>query len=161
MNNTANAFIYGATQSIGDTAIAATLTAARWGVMGWEFVTQPAAIKTYRWVGAMTVALAQLAFWSAVWVMAQVKDWVDGEVAAALPQPVDHIVEANEMVEVDPFCPTVNPLPVAQPAAKPTLAQLRKRCIAHNKALPAGAPRRIARAARLTKAETLNTLSKI
>ena len=115
------------------TVAPAMSTTVRWGVVGWEFVTQPAAIKTYRWVGAMTVALAQLAFWSAVWVMAQVKDWVDSEVAAALP--------------------------VAQPVAKPTLAQLRKRCIDHNKALPKGDPRRIARAARLTKAEALEALA--
>ena len=136
------------------TVAPAMSTAARWGVLGWQFVTQPAAIKTYRWAGAMTVAIAQLAFWSAVWVMAQVKDWVDGEVAAALPQPVDHIVEANEMVEVDPFCPTVNPI-----LSGLTLAELRRRCIAHNKALPAGDPRRIARAARLNKAEALAALA--
>jgi hypothetical protein len=131
------------------TVAPAALTITRWGVMGWQFVTQPQAVATYRWVGAMTVALVQLAFWSAVWVVAKAQQWAASEVSAALPSAAP---------EVDPFCPTVNPLPVVQPAAKPTLAELRKRCIDHNKALPQGDTRRIARAARLNKADAIAAL---
>jgi hypothetical protein len=67
--------------------------------LSWAFVTQPEAIKRYRWVGAMTVALAQLAFWSAVWVFAQTKEWVDTQVAEAQ----DHTLpmEAVEPLTMD------------------------------------------------------------
>lgn len=67
--------------------------------LSWAFVTQPEAIKTYRWVGAMTVALAQLAFWSAVWVFAQVKAWVDAQVAEAQDHSLQ--MEAVEPLTVD------------------------------------------------------------
>ena len=143
-------FSYGATQSIGDTAIAAALTAARWGVLGWDWYTDaffsPAAARRYRLVGEILghcLILAVIGY-----RMAQ--QWAKSEVDGALPEPAP---------VVDPFCPTVNPLPVAQPIAKPTLAELRKRCIDHNKALPKGDPRRIARAARLTKVEALEALA--
>jgi hypothetical protein len=69
--------------------------------LSWAFVTQPEAITRYRWVGAMTVALAQLAFWSAVWVFAKTKEWVDTEVSDAqdLSLPVE-AVEPLTVVEV-------------------------------------------------------------
>ena len=54
----------------------------------------------------------------------------------------------------------VMPAPKA-PAKEPTLAQLRKRCIEHNKSLPAGDPRRIARAGHLNRAQALAALGKI
>jgi hypothetical protein len=67
--------------------------------LSWAFVTQPEAIKRNRWVGAMTVALAQLAFWSAVWVFAQVKDWVDAQVIEA--QDLTLPVEPADPLTVD------------------------------------------------------------
>jgi hypothetical protein len=154
MNTTANAFIYGATQSIGDTAIAATLTAARWGVMGWEWYCatffSPAATRRYRLIGEILGHCMILAIIG--WRMAQ--QWAASEVSAALP---------GAAPEVDPFCPSINPLPVAQPTFTPaligaTLASLRKQCIAYNATLPQGDTRRIARAARLTKAEAIAAL---
>ena len=67
--------------------------------LSWAFVTQPEAIKAYRWVGAMTVALAQLAFWSAVWVFAQVKEWVDAQVSRA--QDISIPVKPADPLTVD------------------------------------------------------------
>ena len=168
---TRNAFFYGMTESIGETAITYSLTAARWGVLGYDFLTSDDAKVTYRWVGSMAVALGQLAFWSVVWAYAKTAEWAEAEVQSCIPtEPTeapaaDHIVDATEMVEADPFSPTVNPAYAAVAATiptnakQPTTAELRKRCIAYNSTLPAGDPRRIAGAARLTKAQALAALA--
>ena len=193
----ANYFRTAAIDSLGDTAIAATLTAARWGVIGWEWYTESffsaKAKARYEWVGQILACLAMACYIAGkasreLVAQTELQHWVDAQVAEALPQPQrlipaapsqrllapapepvdplpanDHFVNTNKMVEADPFCPTVNPLPVSVdpvPAlAQMTLAQLRKRAIAHNASLPAGHPNRIARAARLTKAEALRALA--
>jgi hypothetical protein len=175
--STRNAFAYGIAQSLGDTAVTYTLTAARWGVLTYDFLTCDDAKQTYRWVKDMTIALGQLAFWSAVWAYAKTQSWVDAEVSAALPATA----------EVDPFDPAINPLEVEHPfvdgtpvvamateiappvtlvvpvteAKPPTTAQLRKRCQDYNKTLPKGDERRINRAARLTKEQALAALAKV
>jgi hypothetical protein len=127
----------------------------------------------------MTIALGQLAFWSAVWAYAKTQSWVDAEVSAALPATA----------EVDPFDPDINPLeiehpfvedapvvtmaaaiappvatltvPVTEKAKQPTTAQLRQRCIDYNNTLPKGDPRRIKRAGHLTKQQALAALAKV
>jgi len=109
-----NHFHYGITQSIGDTAIAATLTAARWGVLGFDWYTDtffsPAAARRYRAIGQCIGFAAVVAVALGMTVRIYLQSWVDSEVEGALPD--DHIVEANEMV--DPFAPEVNPLPVSE-----------------------------------------------
>ena len=178
----ANYFRTAAIDSLGDTAIAYTLTATRWGVIGWEWYTESffsaKAKARYEWVGQILACLAMTCYIAGkasreLVAQTELQHWVDAQVAEALPQPQRLLAPAPEPVDplpaevapvaaemtVDPFCPTVNPLPVSVdpvPAlAEMTLAQLRKRAIAHNASLPKGHPNRIARAARLTKAEAL------
>jgi hypothetical protein len=177
--STRNAFTYGVAQSLGDTAVTYTLTAARWGVLTYDFLTCDEAKQTYRWVKDMTIALGQLAFWSAVWVYAKAQSWVDAEVSAALP---------TTPAEADPFDPAINPLEIEHPfvadvpvvamaaaiappvaaltvpvteAKPPTTAELRQRCQDYNKTLAPNDPRRIKRAARLTKEQALAALAKV
>lgn len=122
-----NAFFYGMTESLGETAIAATLTTARYSVLAYDVATSDEARQTYRWVKAMGIALGQLAFWSAVWAWAKVQQWAETEVASCLyiedyeidyqadygiPDDIwnsdpDHIPDAGEMA--DPFSPAENP----------------------------------------------------
>ena len=102
----ANYFRTAAIDSLCDTAIAATLTAARWGVIGWEWYTESffsaKAKARYEWVGQILgCAIALMYFYA--------QHWVDAQVSASLPAEVDPV--AAEMT-VDPFCPEVNPLPV-------------------------------------------------
>jgi hypothetical protein len=101
---TRNAFLYGMTESLGETAIAYSLTAARYTVLAYDFLTSDNAKATYKWVGGMTVALGQLAFWSVVWAYAKVSDWAEAEVQSCLPQPNEphHVPDAENMV-ADPF----------------------------------------------------------
>jgi len=58
-------FTYGVTQSIGDTAIAYSLTAARWGVLAWDWYVEaffsPAAQQRYRLAGEIIGHLTILA----------------------------------------------------------------------------------------------------
>ena len=176
-----NYFRTAAIDSLGDTAITYGLTAARWGVLGWEWYTDTffsaAAARRYEWIGQMLACLAMACYLAGkasreLVAQTELQHWVDAQVAEALPQPQRLLAPAPEPVApvaaemtVDPFCPTVNPLPVMAATApvpaldEMTLAQLRKRAIAHNASLPAGHPNRIARAARLTKAEALRALA--
>jgi hypothetical protein len=120
MNTTTNAFIYGATQSIGDTAITYALTAARWGVLGWDWYTttffSARATARYQLIGEIVGHCLILAVIG--WRMAQ--GWAAAEVEGAIAAPV---------AEVDPFCPEVNPLPVVavveDVATVPTIRQLK------------------------------------
>ncbi len=82
------AFIYGATESLVSVASAAALTAARWGVLGYDFLASPEARATYKWVGGMTVALGQLAFWSVVWAYAKTAEWAESEVQGCMAAEV-------------------------------------------------------------------------
>ena len=79
----ANYFMYGITQSIGDTAIAYSLTAARWGVLAWDWYTQtffsPAAQQRYRLAGEIIGHLAILA----IIVGRMARLWCDDLVANA------------------------------------------------------------------------------
>jgi hypothetical protein len=135
-----NAFTYGAIESIGQTAVSYTLTAARWGVLTYDFLTQPQALQTYSWIKEMTIALGQLTFWSVVWAYAKVGEWVDNQVASALPtEPAPPAIAISpEEPQEDPFdqpalvaaIPAAT-APVATPAtdyASMTSAQLRKVC---------------------------------
>ena len=138
-----NAFLYGAAESIGQTAVTYTLTAARYGVLTYDVLTSPEAKATYKWVKEMGIALGQLAFWSVVWAYAKTQAWVDSEVAAAIPAEADHVPDAGEMVEADPFAPESNPAYAAVATIAPvatlvvptdsdyhgmTTTQLRKEC---------------------------------
>lgn len=123
-----NAFFYGMTESLGETAIAATLTTARYSVLAYDLATSEEARQTYRWVSQKTVALGQLAFWSAVWAWAKVQRWAEAEVASCLPTD-DHIPDAGEMVEADPFAPEANPAyaaVVATQPKEPTIRELKR-----------------------------------
>jgi hypothetical protein len=140
-----NAFFYGMTESLGQTAITYTLSTARYTVKAYDIVTSPEARQTYQWVKEMGIALGQLAFWSAVWAYAKTQGWVDAEVAAALPTEADHIADASNMVESDPFAPESNPayaavaatitapvvtlvVPTAKTYQAMTTTELRKAC---------------------------------
>ena len=112
-----NAFLYGAAESIGQTAVTYTLTAARYGVLAYDVLTSPEAKATYKWVGSMGIALGQLAFWSVVWAYAKTTEWAEADVQSCLPaEPADepttadHSPAVGNMVatDADPFCPTVN-----------------------------------------------------
>jgi hypothetical protein len=192
-----SAFIYGATESISEIVFPVILSAARYTVLAYDLATSDEARQTYRWVSQMTVALGQLAFWSTVWAWAKVSAWAEVEVQSCLfvadedyeidfqqdydvPDDIwnsdpDHFPGVGEMVEADPFSPTVNPayatvpatiaapvatlvVPVASPLESMTTAQLRKMAIAHNQGLAKDDPRRIHGAARLTKAQALAAL---
>ena len=109
----ANYFRHGLTQSIGDTAIAYSLTAARWGVLA---VDRVHAIATHpRTVQAAKVAVwclylgAVVAYALGQTVRIYAQHWVDAQVSASLPAEVAPV--AAEMT-ADPFAPEVNPLPV-------------------------------------------------
>jgi hypothetical protein len=103
---TRNAFFYGASESIAQTAIAYSLTAARYTVLAYDFLTSDNAKATYRWIGGMTVALGQLAFWSAIWAYAKVSEWAEAEVQSSLAQPTpDHIADARKKVSMPPQAP--------------------------------------------------------
>ena len=126
----ANDFRTAAIDSLGDTAIAATLTAARWGVLGWEWYYgaffSPAAKARYEWAGQMIACLGLLAYLYGKRLRGVVQGWVNAEVDGALPAAeaasADHLPIVGNMVEADPFCPTVNPLPdCSQTAAAPAL----------------------------------------
>lgn len=140
---TRNAFYYGITESIAQTAVTYSLTAAQWGVLTYDFLTSPEAKGTYKWVKEMTIALGQLVFWSVVWAYAKTAEWAEAEVQGCIATD-DHIANAGEMVateaEVKPHCPAAVAAPsyhgltTAQPkqGAKPMTKtqRLRKECAA-------------------------------
>jgi hypothetical protein len=73
-------------------------------VLTYDFLISFEVKVIYRWIGGMTVALGQLAFWSVVWAYAKVSEWAESEVQSCLTQPApDHIPDAENMVEADPF----------------------------------------------------------
>lgn len=119
-----SAFIYAAGESFAEMAFPVVLTTARYSVLAWDVATSEEARQTYRWVSQMAVALGQLAFWSAVWAWAKVQRWAEAEVASCLPTEADHIVDATEMVEADPFAPDENPAYATVPAAMAPVATL-------------------------------------
>lgn len=139
-----NAFIYGATESISEIVFPVALTAARYAVLTYDVATSDEAKATYKWVSSMTVALGQMAFWSLVWAYAKISVWAEAEVQSCIQSEIDHVPDAGEMVEADPFSPDENPAyatvpaamaPVAtlvvkaEPAAQPvTSAELRRQC---------------------------------
>lgn len=117
----ANCFIYGATQSFGDTAITHGLTAARWGVLAWgwyhEAFFSDRALARYEWIGQMLGCMMSLAY-------LYTKRWVDAQVAAAEPQefvipPVPAVAAAIDRIEAVP----ATELPWLM-----TSAELRKEC---------------------------------
>jgi hypothetical protein len=84
----ARAFTYGATESLVSVTIPNLLTAARWGVLAYDFLSSPEARATYKWVGGMTVALGQLAFGSVVWAYAKTAAWAEAEVQGCMAAEV-------------------------------------------------------------------------
>ena len=139
---TRNAFNYGMTESLAGMTLPAILTAARWAVLAYDVATCAEARRTYRWVGSMTIALGQLAFWSAVWCYAKAAAWAEGHVQASLNADLnaDHIPDAGNMVEPNHFVSTnkmVRPATMATPVAvrvvpiggaTVTSAELRRQC---------------------------------
>ena len=138
-----NAFFYGATESFGETAIAATLTAARYGVLAYDWYTETFfsanAQHVYTTLGEglghmmiATILVGRIA-------RIRYQKWVDATVAECLP--TEAVVE---VAESDPFAPAENPYypamaqAISQPVAtlvvkveapKPvTSAELRCRC---------------------------------
>jgi hypothetical protein len=138
-----NAFFYGATESFGETAIAATLTAARYGVLAYDWYTETFfsanAQHVYTTLGEglghmmiATILVGRIA-------QIRYQKWVDATVAECLP--TEAVVE---VAESDPFAPAENPYypamaqAISQPVAtlvvkveapKPvTSAELRRQC---------------------------------
>lgn len=146
-----------------DRACNDTATVYRWYVA--TFFSE-AASRRYQWIGEMLGCIIALA-------VLYVQRWAEAEGQSCLP--ADHFPGVGNMVEADPFSPAVNPayaavaatiaesvatlvVPVSRSVEKMTLAQLRKMAIAHNRGLAKDDPRRIANAARLTKAQALAVL---
>ena len=71
-------------------------TAADRAIAVWSFFTQPQAIATYRWLGAMTLAMVHLAWVCLVWVYVQIKCWVDVEVYLSTPIKADVFLATTE-----------------------------------------------------------------
>ena len=139
---TRNAFFYGMTESLGETAIAYSLTAARWGVLSYDWYTQTffgaKARARYQEIGQILGVVMVMTIAAGITARILVQHWVDAEVAAALPCE-------EPTTGADPFCPTVNPYPVPVMAAtitapvatlviptakakQPTTAELRRQC---------------------------------
>lgn len=144
---------------------ACTVTAAAWGWYTGAFFS-PAAKTRYdaigRWVGIAAVVAVALGMTARIYTQA----WVDGVVADNLPElgGADcHLAPGipDTAPSAEPATPVPTPVPTgAHPALEGlTLAQLRRRAIAHNRALPAGDHRRIPGAARLTKAQAMAALA--
>ena len=91
-----SAFSLAVSDSLCDTALAYSLIAARWAVLGYDFLTSDNAKATYKWVGQMTIALGQLTFWSVVWTYAKTAEWAEAEVQGCL-----YVEDADETVDLD------------------------------------------------------------
>jgi hypothetical protein len=131
----ARAFTYGVTESLVSVTSAAALTAARWGVLAYDFLSSPEARATYKWVGGMTVALGQLAFWSVVWAYAKTAAWAEAEVQGCMAAEVADPFEQPQALAAIPAA--MAPVPtlvvkVKKPAAKSMTKtqRLRKACSA-------------------------------
>jgi hypothetical protein len=125
-----------------------------------------AANARYKWIGEMLGCVLALAYlYGQRWA-----DRLVNECLNTAPAPVAEVAESESAIVLDvkPGYPIivhraqgeVMAAPKA-PAKEPTLAQLRKHCIEHNKSLPAGDPRRIARAGHLNRAQALAALGRI
>jgi hypothetical protein len=175
----ANCFTYGINQSLSDTVITPVLAVARAAVIGWDTCY---ALATHK----RTITAVKLTCWfiyvAAIYAWAigrtagiLARHWADGLVNECLedeptPAPVVEVatVESEIVLDIQPGYGVtthrtqceVMPAPKA-PAKEPTLAQLSKHCIEHNKSLPAGDSRRIARAGHLNRAQALAALGRI
>jgi len=124
MNTTSSirSFGYGIGCSLGDTVVAYLFTVARWAVLFYDFFTSEEVIATCRWVGAMTVALAQLVWWSAVWVYAHIQEWAEREVQSCIQQPTMEVMDIPTV-----SAPQDSPVsPASTPAGTPSRDALRK-----------------------------------
>lgn len=119
-----NAFIYGMTQSIAEMTLPALLTAARWAVLAYDAATSDEARSAYRWSREMTIALGQLAFWSAVWCYAAAAAWAEEHVQASLTTEQYHVPDAGNMVEPNHFV-GANKMVEAIPATMATSVAVR------------------------------------
>ena len=164
----ANCFTYGFNQSLSDTVIAPTLTVARAAVIGWDacyaIATHRRTIKAVKITCWALFAAAVITYAMGQTVGIIARHWADNLVNECLedaPAPAADVAEESAIVLVAPVvAPAPAPAPKA-PAKGPTLAQLRKDCIAYNRTLPAGDPRRIARAGHLNRAQALAALGRI
>lgn len=79
---TTQAFLYGITESLGDTIIPATLTAARYAVLSWDWYYgaffSPQAQRRYEWLGSLLGCMVALAY-------LYTHRWVDNQVESAIP----------------------------------------------------------------------------
>jgi hypothetical protein len=92
-----NHFNYGIAQSIGDTAVAYGLTAARWAVLTYDAVTSDRAVAAYH--KGWTIARATMLFCLGLGILTRraIQRWVDAEVADKLPS-ADHTPDSGKMV---------------------------------------------------------------
>lgn len=112
----ANYFRAAAIDSIGDTAITYALVAARWGVLAWDAATSDRAIAAYRQGWQLARATALFCIGLGIITRRAVQDWVDAQVEGATPKALAPaaplpLPPAAEPEAVDPFDPSVNPLP--------------------------------------------------
>jgi hypothetical protein len=91
-----NHFQYGIAQSIGDTVVAYSLTAARWAVLSYDAVTSDRAMAAYRKGWGIARATMLFCLGLVILTCRAVQQWVDAEVADKLPK--DHIPAAGQMV---------------------------------------------------------------
>lgn len=100
-----SAFVYAATESLAETALPVALTAARWGVLAWDWYTETFfsanAQNVYNTLGEglghmmiATILVGRIA-------RIRYQEWVDATVAECLP--------SESAVEADPFAPAENP----------------------------------------------------
>jgi hypothetical protein len=137
-----SAFVYAATESLAETALPVALTAARWGVLAWDWYTEIFSANAQNVYNTLGEGLGHMMIATIlVGRIARIRyqKWVDATVAECLP--ADHIPDAGEMVESDPtnqHYPAMAAI-IAEPVAtlvvkveaapKPvTSAELRRQC---------------------------------
>jgi hypothetical protein len=99
-----SAFVYAATESLAETALPVALTAARWGVLAWDWYAEIFSANAQNVYNTLGEGLGHMMIATIlVGRIARIRyqEWVDATVAECLP--------AEAAVEADPFAPTENP----------------------------------------------------
>jgi hypothetical protein len=115
------AFLYGMNESLGDTIIPATLTAARYAVLGWDwyystfFSSQ--AQRRYEWLGSLLGCMVALAY-------LYTHRWVDNQVESAIP-PQGISVETQTQTQTQTQEVVLAETPIQK---LPTVKELREMC---------------------------------
>jgi hypothetical protein len=118
------AFLYGITESLGDTIIPATLTAARYAVLGWDWYYatffSPQAQRRYEWLGQFLGCMIALAYM-------YTQRWVDNQVESALsPQEETETQRVSTKTQTQTEGVSNKILGVSQKL--PTVKELRAMC---------------------------------